>query len=152
MSMYAIHETAIHETAIHETAIKRVTSHPATAPPQPYLRLVGPPSPPGSAPRAVFWRRRLAVLLVAVAVVLTAKALVGGSHGGTSHPGSVAPAAVAEAGPQGSYVVKQGDTLWAIARQMQPGGDVRPVVDRLAALRRGEPLRVGERIALPRGG
>lgn len=28
-----------------------------------------------------------------------------------------------------TYVVRYGDTLWSIARQVAPGGDPRPVVD-----------------------
>jgi hypothetical protein len=31
-----------------------------------------------------------------------------------------------------SYVVREGDTLWSIARRLSPGGDPRPVVDELA--------------------
>jgi nucleoid-associated protein YgaU len=32
-----------------------------------------------------------------------------------------------------SYVVRQGDTLWSIARHLSPDGDPRPVVDSLSA-------------------
>ena len=32
-----------------------------------------------------------------------------------------------------SYVVRQGDTLWSIARRLSPDGDPRPVVDSLSA-------------------
>jgi Tfp pilus assembly protein FimV len=48
-------------------------------------------------------------------------------------------------------VVQPGDTLWSIARRLspEPGTDVRPVVDALAAARDGRPLEVGERIVLP---
>lgn len=31
-----------------------------------------------------------------------------------------------------SYLVREGDTLWSIARRLSPGGDPRPVVDELA--------------------
>jgi len=87
---------------------------------------------------------------MAVALVLTAKALAGGAQAGpaASPDRRVAPAMSGADTPR-TYVVKQGDTLWSIARQLQPGGDVRPVVDRLAARHRGAPLRVGERIDLP---
>ena len=34
-------------------------------------------------------------------------------------------------------IVKPGDTLWSIARKMQPTGDVRPLVDRIATLNNG---------------
>lgn len=50
-----------------------------------------------------------------------------------------------------SYVVRPGDTLWQIARALQPTGDVRPLVQRLAAGRAGTPLLVGERLVLPAG-
>jgi Tfp pilus assembly protein FimV len=52
-----------------------------------------------------------------------------------------------------TYVVQPGDTLWSIARhlvqQEEPGTDVRPIVDALAAERQGRPLEVGETIVLP---
>jgi nucleoid-associated protein YgaU len=32
-----------------------------------------------------------------------------------------------------SYVVRQGDTLWSIARRLSPDGDPRPLVDSLSA-------------------
>jgi LysM repeat protein len=147
MSMYAINESAV-----NQSVVERGTGNPVAFSPRPFLRLVAPPvRSSGRNSRAVFRRRRLAVLLMAVALVLAAKTLVGGSQPAleTSRAESVALAAVSGTDAPGSYVVKRGDTLWAIARQLQPGGDVRPVVDRLASLRREEPLRVGERIALP---
>ena len=33
-----------------------------------------------------------------------------------------------------SYVVREGDTLWTIARRLAPGSDPRPVVDLLSAM------------------
>ena len=85
------------------------------------------------------------------ALAVTAKAWVGGSHAGTDAPraAETTPVATGDSVRPEAYVVKQGDTLWAIARRLEPDGDVRPVVHRLAATRRGAPLRVGERIALP---
>ena len=47
------------------------------------------------------------------------------------------------------WVVRPGDTLWGIARAIDPRGDVRPIVDRLAAQVGSAPLYPGERIALP---
>ena len=47
------------------------------------------------------------------------------------------------------HVVQPGDTLWAIARELQPIGDVRPLVARLAAARNGRPLEVGQGVSLP---
>ena len=34
---------------------------------------------------------------------------------------------------QTAYVVREGDTLWSIARRLSPGNDPRPIVDRLSA-------------------
>jgi len=33
-----------------------------------------------------------------------------------------------------SYVVREGDTLWTIARELAPGSDPRPVVDLLSVM------------------
>jgi LysM repeat protein len=45
-------------------------------------------------------------------------------------------------------VVAPGDTLWTIARDAQPVGDIRPLVQQLDASRHGKPLQVGERISV----
>lgn len=50
---------------------------------------------------------------------------------------------------QREYVVQPGDTLWKIARALQPEGDVRPLVQEMARARGGAPLRAGERIRMP---
>jgi len=50
---------------------------------------------------------------------------------------------------QREYVVQPGDTLWKIARALQPEGDVRPLVYELGKARGGAPLRAGERIVMP---
>lgn len=146
MSMYAINDSAI-----NQTVVQRAGSNPSASPSRPYLRLVGPPTPvPRRTSQAVFWCRRLAVLFVIVALAAGIKVLAGAAAGPeTARAASINPAATAQARGQQAYVVKQGDTLWAIARRLQPDGDVRPVVHRLAALRQGAPLRVGERITLP---
>jgi hypothetical protein len=46
-------------------------------------------------------------------------------------------------------IVRPGDTLWSIARRVQPTGDLRPLVDKLDAQRHGRALQVGETIVLP---
>jgi len=48
-----------------------------------------------------------------------------------------------------SRTVQPGDTIWSIARRVQPQGDVRPVVDRILSTRGGRPLQVGEEITVP---
>lgn len=69
-------------------------------------------------------RRRLAATL-SVALVAGAWAgpigrIVGGGH-------EVGLAA------RSSYVVREGDTLWSIARRVAPGEDPRPMVDAITA-------------------
>ncbi|HEX2699356.1 MAG TPA: LysM domain-containing protein [Acidimicrobiales bacterium] len=129
------------------------------------VHAVGPvPAPPAAArptpgrrPTAAQFRRRRAVAAFTAAVLLGGGAAVGVLGDVPLTPSGRAPAAgsvsVGAAVPvaQGSYVVRPGDTLWAIARALQPTGDVRPVVQRLAAGRGGAPLRAGERLELPPG-
>ena len=46
-------------------------------------------------------------------------------------------------------IVQPGDTLWTVARQLQPTGDVRPLVQRLSELNGGASLQVGQALRLP---
>lgn len=96
-----------------------------------------------------YWRRRAASLLLLTLVGLGGAQVLGGSGGGPlsasgpSHVPSLRPVSAA------AHVVEPGDTLWSIARELQPEGDVRALVDTLADGRDGRPLQVGERIELP---
>ena len=100
-----------------------------------------------SRPSAVTLRRRrvralLAVLLLAIALawgaVRTAAALGG------------EPASAPERRPGPiTYVVEPGDTLWSIARRLQPAGDVRDLVRSLVAANGGAEVDVGDRLVLP---
>jgi LysM repeat protein len=47
------------------------------------------------------------------------------------------------------WVVEPGDTLWGIARQLQPSGDIRPLVDQLSRQLTGGQLQVGQRLIIP---
>ncbi|MGH9246934.1 MAG: LysM peptidoglycan-binding domain-containing protein [Acidimicrobiales bacterium] len=47
-----------------------------------------------------------------------------------------------------AYVVQPGDTLWAIARRLDPDGDVRATVDRLVGVHGSTTVTVGDRIPL----
>jgi hypothetical protein len=49
----------------------------------------------------------------------------------------------------GVVIVEPGDTLWSIARELQPTGDVRPLVDRIAELNGGYSLSAGQTLMLP---
>jgi nucleoid-associated protein YgaU len=67
-------------------------------------------------------RRRLAL---AVSLTLVAAAWAGPA---VRALGSTDPVRIARS----SYVVREGDTLWSIARRLAPDGDPRPIVDELA--------------------
>jgi len=127
---------------------------PTTVPPGPgsphgpALRVLeGGRAPSRLAQQAVYRRRRIvavALLVLATSVVLILASAVSArsAGGGTPVPaaGNLAPAA---------YVVQPGDTLWSIARELEPKADVRLTVDRLADLNGGAPLTVGQRLVLP---
>ena len=98
----------------------------------------------------VYRRRRLVVGVLVAVLLLAAGALLGRLGGGPLTAPETAPAAATPVhAPRLIHVVQPGDTLWVIARAMQPTGDVRPLVDKLEAARHGQPLRVGEVISLP---
>lgn len=99
--------------------------------------------------RASFRRRRAVAALTAAVLLGAGAALVVPGEVSLASPGT--PAAPLVPAARTTYVVQPGDTLWQIARGMQPSGDVRPLVQRLGAARAGAPLRVGERLALPDG-
>jgi nucleoid-associated protein YgaU len=85
--------------------------------------------------------------------VLAAGGLAVTLVGGAAHAGSPAHAGTpaVQVGPAaarhhaaGGYVVRQGDTLWAIAvRLAGPGGDPRPIVDALVAANHLGPALAG---------
>ncbi len=96
-------------------------------------------------PRATRPRRRraaLSVTLAGLAIIVLVAPRVGSAFGSV-------PASAPERGPEPVvYVVQPGDTLWSIARQVQPSGDVRPLVERLERSNHGARLRVGDRLTL----
>ena len=122
-------------------------------PPTPVWR----PFPPVAMrrPTAAQFRRRRVVAGLAVSVLLGGGAGLGALGGVPLTSPGPAPAAdaVAAALPvaASAYLVAPGDTLWGIARKLQPAGDVRPLVQQLAAGRQGAPLQAGERLVLPAG-
>ena len=135
-------------------------TYPVRRPPPSWPRRVdgvGPPvhrTPRSVVRPAVLLRRRLAVsaalFVILAASVLAVRVLAGLL--GSSPP--IAPEQVPALGVPASpavrvvHVVQPGDTLWQIARQMQPTGDVRPLVDRWAKARHGRPLQVGEALVV----
>jgi LysM repeat protein len=106
---------------------------------------------------SIYAKRRLTVLvLLAGAFLAGGKALdaLGGGPLTAAEDRSSVPVVpvvrlVTEPVSKATYVVQSGDTLWSIARSIKPAGDVRPIVDRLAAGRHGKPLQPGDRIVLP---
>lgn len=51
--------------------------------------------------------------------------------------------------PTSTYLVQPGDTLWTVARQLQPEGDVRSLVRKLVTLNDGAELEVGQVLVVP---
>jgi hypothetical protein len=80
-----------------------------------------------------------------VAVVVGVVALASVAGDGRPPSTSERPEPVASV----AYVARPGDTLWSIAREIQPEGDVRPLVDVLSAQRHGTPLEPGDVVAWP---
>lgn len=127
---------------------------PTTVPPgprsprRPPLRVIeGGRAPARVAQVAIYRRRRLvaalAVVLLAVTAFLLVNAVVTRSAGdGTPNP-------VAGTSAPDLHVVQPGDTLWSIARELDPNVDVRLVVDQLVDLNGRAPLVVGQHLALP---
>ncbi len=121
--------------------------HPAADPAPPEARpnlprprlVVVPPAP-------VVRRRRVVAAVMLLAVVVLASLAV--SQVATVLGG--APASVPEhrVGPV-AYVVQPGDTLWDIARRIQPDGDVRALVGTLAEANGGTDLQVGQQLVVP---
>jgi hypothetical protein len=94
-------------------------------------------------PHARALRRRRVVAFVILALIpfvlsWAARTTLGG--GSLTAPG--------QSSTSRTYVVQPGDTLWNVARGLNPRGDLRATVDRLAAAHQGADLQAGERIAL----
>jgi hypothetical protein len=102
----------------------------------------------------MYRRRRLAALMVLAAalavvvlvVVPVVRAGMGALGGNPLTPAGAPTAPAMQPVASDVVVVQSGDTLWSIARRLQPTGDVRPLVDRLAASHGHGPLQPGERL------
>lgn len=105
---------------------------------------------------SVYRRRRLlaaGILLLAIAAVLSiAQSILAGAGGGplTTTGAAASGGAMTPAGAE-VWIVRPGDTLWSIARAVDPKGDVRPLVDRLASETGTAGLYPGEPVAIPAG-
>ena len=91
--------------------------------------------------------RRWRAVLVLSAIAVCGTLLGAGSLAGAGQ--ATEPPAPAEAvSPAPIHVVQPGDTLWSVARGLQPDGDVRPLVARLRVASGGGPLVPGQRLRL----
>jgi len=147
-----------------------VQPHPVSFGPQPRpLRLIPGDRADRRGAASVRIRRRRATVLVIALVALVA-AMAGAVALGRGAFASLAPAppsamqgssagagidvADASAGSGSgaargaSVLVRPGDTLWTIARRLQPSGDIRPLVDRLVGAHGPAPLHPGERLVV----
>ncbi|HKE99844.1 MAG TPA: LysM peptidoglycan-binding domain-containing protein [Actinomycetes bacterium] len=97
------------------------------------------PRHPGARPAGLrlTTRGRLLLLAFALALLLVVPGIaLGGDPGRTR--------------PTFDYVTQPGDTLWGLARRLEPGHDPRPLVDQLIQVNHVHgPLRAGQRLRLP---
>lgn len=134
---------------------RRLPARPAS---RPHLRLVSVHSGRTvAAPVDLgFTPMHVAGAVVAVlAAMLLALAIGNGALAGlVPAPASAAAATSSsstDSGALGTQVtVEAGDTLWSIARRVQPTGDIRPLVDQLVATYGTTPLQPGQELSVPR--
>ena len=116
----------------------------AHAPQQRHLSLVPAPAPV-AAPRVRLTRRgRVTVVLAALAVIVALMVVFGSGTAANSDAGTVVDTA--------SITVQPGQTLWSIAADANPDGDIRDTVDdivRLNSLADGQSLQMGTPLAVP---
>ena len=102
-----------------------------------------------------YWRRRLACLTLFIGAVWLMVSAAGSLLGSAEIEQPFAAQTVFESAAGETLVtgqlviVKPGDTLWSIARQLQPTGDLRPLVDRIAKMNNGHSLIAGQGLLLP---
>lgn len=118
---------------------------------RPALRVIdGGRSPANRAMQRVYLRRRLGAIvglaLVAAVLWLAATGAVALVQGPATTQASSAATAAAPPAAAEAYIVQPGDTLWVIARRLEPDGDIRPVVDELADRTGGSVLQPGQRL------
>ena len=122
------------------------TMHLHPSPPLPAIddELVGYVS---TGPHARRYRRRRCWAGLAV-LGLAAVPVWGAVRGAAALGGD--PASVPERRPAPAlHVVQPGETLWSIARSLQPEGDVRSLVRQLRDANGGAELDIGDRLVVP---
>jgi len=142
--------------AVAATGTARTVSVVRGAPAGRFVAVVPSRYAVGRRPRAVYIRRRLAVLLVLVAVLCSVAWSTGqvlASRGGApasaptarpAHAGDADPAAATA-----SYVVQPGDTLWSLARRYHGDMSTERYLERLVEVNGGAALEVGQVVVLP---
>ena len=100
-------------------------------------------------PSGLDYRAVIAALLLLFVVIVGSVAVGRGALAGLAPAPSKLSVSTAHAGTTGVVVVQPGDSLWSIARRVQPVGDVRSLVDQLASSNGSAVLQPGDRIVLP---
>jgi hypothetical protein len=139
--------TALMDRGIDQGAVITITTRaPARRQPTmpPYRPAVAAGRSRVVANRATYWRRRIVVAVMVVALVLV-MAQAGAALGGSPLASPERRPAAAHTAAR-STVVRPGDSLWSVASRLAPGSDPRPVVDALAEARHGTVLGPGETI------
>ena len=129
-----------------------------TAPGRSHLRLVKPhergetlePVEPLVSPQAFIVAIVMILILMVGAVAVGRGAFAGFAPDAPSAAtaASAGPVTVAGAAAGSTVVVRPGDTFWSIARDLQPDGDIRPLVDQLVAAHGSTAIAPGDRIAI----
>jgi hypothetical protein len=101
-----------------------------------------------NAPTAATFRRRRLTALLAIALIVLAIVVVA-TRAAAAFGAPPASRLERRPDPPASVIAQPGDTFWSIARDLQPEGDVRPLVDRLVRANGGATLHVGERVVVP---
>ncbi|MEO6989559.1 MAG: LysM domain-containing protein [Aquihabitans sp.] len=117
-----------------------------------HLRLVGSnetaepleAAEPLFSPQAV-----LAAIVLTLVLMVGAVAIGRGAFAGFA-PDAPSAASVATAGTESgrTVMVRPGDTMWSIARDLQPTGDIRPLVDQLVTAHGSTAIAPGDRITV----
>ena len=92
-----------------------------------------------------FVRRRIGVAVFAAALAVSVAVAV--DDGLADRGGDTA--STSAVGRTNVYVVQPGDTLWAIAQRIHPGGDTAGYVDALVSLNGGSVIIPGQQLRLP---
>ncbi len=95
--------------------------------------------------RASFVRRRIGAVAFVTALAISVGVAV--DDGLADRGGD--PASTSAVGRSSTYVVQPGDTMWAIAQRLNPGGDLTGYVDALMSLNGGSVIVAGQQLRLP---